>query len=279
MKSICSIIVSVLAIFVGIIGDIVYSYDTITGEVTQKEVTAVFVRESDHINYLTILDEQGREQVIETTDSHPFWVVTEEPDLERAARSIVDENGVWLYHENVGPTEHGFWVEAKDLKVGDVFIGANGELTTLTNIVRVEQSGGINVFNFTVAGNHNYFILAKEYEYGQTCILVHNADCHGHHSLPMFLGGNKNQHLTNLNSTVHSEYHKDLYKTLRKRGLPEANWGTENWKNYMMANPRSQIKAFAAALESAKKIDTKYGTNIAQDLLQNFRKGLFTKYR
>ena len=26
------------------------------------------------------------------TDSHPFWVVTDEPDLERAAREIVDEN-------------------------------------------------------------------------------------------------------------------------------------------------------------------------------------------
>ena len=42
--------------------------------------------------------------------------------------------------------------------------------------MRVEQDGGIAVFNFTVEGNHNYFILAKEYEYGQTCILVHN-DC------------------------------------------------------------------------------------------------------
>ena len=48
------------------------------------------------------------------------------------------------------------------------------ELSTLTNIVRIEQEGGIAVFNFTVEGNHNYFILAKEYEYGQTCVLVHN---------------------------------------------------------------------------------------------------------
>jgi len=56
-----------------------------------------------------------------------------------------------------------------------VFLGANGELSILTNIVRVEQSGGIAVFNFSVEGNHNYFILAKEFEYGQTCVLVHNA--------------------------------------------------------------------------------------------------------
>jgi hypothetical protein len=61
------------------------------------------------------------------------------------------------------------------LRVGDVFLGANGELSTLTNAVRVEQSGGIAVFNFSVDGNHNYFILAKEFELGQTAVLVHNA--------------------------------------------------------------------------------------------------------
>jgi Protein of unknown function (DUF1557). len=74
---------------------------------------------------------------------------------------------------------NGYWVEAKDLRVGDVFLGVNGDPSTLTNIVRVEQDGGIAVFNFTVEGNHNYFILAKEYENGQTCVLVHNGDCPG----------------------------------------------------------------------------------------------------
>jgi len=157
------------------VGDYVYSYDTLTGEVSYKEVTATFIRESDHINYLTITDEHGNEQVFETTDAHPFWVVTDEPDLERAARSVVDENGVWLYHDNIGPTEHGFWVEAKDLHVGDVFLGANGELSTLVAMERVVFSDGIKVYNFTVVGNHNYFVIAKDDPFGQTCILVHNA--------------------------------------------------------------------------------------------------------
>ena len=113
----------------------------------------------------------------ETTDSHPFWVVTDNPDLSRAARSVVDENGIWLYHENVGPTEHGFWVEAKDLLVGDVFLGANGELTTLVAAERVQFDESIKVYNFTVDGNHNYFVIAKCDEFGQTCVLVHNGDC------------------------------------------------------------------------------------------------------
>jgi len=153
------------------VGDLVYSYNTATGEVELCEVTSTLVKTSDHIHYLTIVDENGREQIIETTDVHPFWVVTDTPDLERAARELADE----FYHENVAPGLNGFWVEAKDLRAGDVFLGVNGELSTLTNVVRVEQAGGIAVFNFTVEGNHNYFILAKDYEYGQTCVLVHNA--------------------------------------------------------------------------------------------------------
>ena len=156
------------------VGDLVYSYNTATGEVGLREVTDTFVRESDHINYLTIVDENGNEQTIETTDGHPFWVVTNDPDLSRAARDYVFENGVWLYHEDVTPTEFGYWVEAKDLRVGDVFLGANGELSALINIVRVEQEGGIAVYNFSVDENHDYFVIAKG-DYGQTCILVHNA--------------------------------------------------------------------------------------------------------
>ena len=101
--------------------------------------------------------------------------MTDEPDLSRVARSVVDENGVLLYHENLEPGLNGYWVEAKDLRVGDVFLGVNGEISTLTNIVRIEQAGGIAVFNFTVEGNHNYFILEKENDYGQSCVLVHNA--------------------------------------------------------------------------------------------------------
>jgi len=157
------------------VGDLVYSYNTLTGEVGLREVTDTFVRSSDHINYLTIVDEHGHEQTIETTDGHPFWVVTTNPDMSRVARDYVFENDQWLFHEDVTPTGFGYWVEAKDLCVGDVFLGTNGELSTLTNIVRVEQSDGIAVFNFTVEGNHNYFILAKDYKYGQSCILVHNA--------------------------------------------------------------------------------------------------------
>ena len=132
------------------VGDLVYSYDTATGEYEYKEVTDTFVRRSDHINYLTIQDENGNEQTLETTNGHPFWVVSDEPDLSRAASSYSDG----MYHGELGVTENGYWVEAKDLRVGDVFLGADGKLSTLTNVVRIEQNGGIDVFNFSVEGNH-----------------------------------------------------------------------------------------------------------------------------
>ena len=99
-----------------------------------------------------------------------------EPDLSRAARGTVDENGVVLYHENIDPGLNGFWVEAKDLREGDVFLGANGELLTLVSQERVEFEESITVYNFTVDGNHNYFVIAADDVYGQTCVLVHNAE-------------------------------------------------------------------------------------------------------
>ena len=69
----------------------------------------------------------------------------------------------------------GFSAGAKDLREGDVFVGANGELSTLVNLERVQFDETIKVYNFTVDGNHNYFVIAKTGDYGQTCILVHNA--------------------------------------------------------------------------------------------------------
>ncbi|MGL6194200.1 MAG: HNH endonuclease signature motif containing protein [Thermoguttaceae bacterium] len=56
-----------------------------------------------------------------------------------------------------------------------MFLGSDGKLSTLVGTTRVAQSGGIDVFNFTVEGNHNYFVLEKDYDYGQTCVLVQNA--------------------------------------------------------------------------------------------------------
>jgi hypothetical protein len=167
------------------IGDEVFACDVVTGEVAKRKVTKTFERTSDHLRYLVVCDSKGT-QVFETTDSHPFWVVTDKPDLSRVAHETVEDNGAILHHENIAVTERGHYVEAKNLKAGDVFLGANGEFSILILTERVEFPEGITVYNFTVEDNHNYFVIAQAAEYGQSCILVHNADCDlvGHHTIP-----------------------------------------------------------------------------------------------
>jgi hypothetical protein len=157
-------------------GDEVFAYDVQTGKVTKRKVTETFERSSNHLRYLTVRN-QNETQVFETTDSHPFWVVTNTPDLSRAARDVVVENGAVLNHENLAITKNGFYVEAKDLKVGDTFIGANGEPSTLEATERNEYPDGVSVYNFTVEDNHNYFVIAnfEAFQNGSTPVLVHNA--------------------------------------------------------------------------------------------------------
>jgi hypothetical protein len=159
------------------VGDEVFAYDITTGEVAKRKVTDTFERTSDHLRYLTVRDSKGT-QTFETTDSHPFWVVADSPDVSRAARNVVEENGVILHHENIAITEHGYYVEAKDLKVGDVFTDANGELSTLVTTYRKDFPDGITVYNFEVENNHNYFVIAnlEAYENGTSAVLVHNVN-------------------------------------------------------------------------------------------------------
>jgi hypothetical protein len=158
------------------VGDEVFAYDVTTGKVSKCKVTDTFERTSDHLRYLTVSDAKGT-QTFETTDSHPFWVVTDNPDLSRAARDVVVENDSVLYHGNIEVTPKGYYVEAKDLQIGDIFIGASGELSTLTTTNRKELPNGITVYNFTVENNHNYFVIAnyKAYQNGASVVLVHNA--------------------------------------------------------------------------------------------------------
>ncbi len=89
------------------------------------------------------------------------------------AWELVD--GEFIHHGNIPVTGDGYDVEAKDLRVGGQFLDANGKIVTLQQSCRTEYKYGVTVYNFEVAGNHNYFVIAAG-ECGQTCILVHNAN-------------------------------------------------------------------------------------------------------
>jgi hypothetical protein len=169
--------------------DQVLAYDVRTGQVTKRKVTQVFKRQADHLRYLAMTDDSGVSQTFQTTDSHPFWVVTEKPDWSRAASDIVTVYDVAtgqsfeLHHENLVQNNDdtnlvfGYYVEAQNLQIGDVFLGPNEELTTLTSTWRQDFPQGVNVYNFTVEDDHNYFVIAnyEAFQNGAQPVLVHNS--------------------------------------------------------------------------------------------------------
>ncbi len=103
------------------VGDEVWSYHEKTGELEIKVVSQTYTRLAEDIFALTLGD-----SVLETTAEHP------------------------LYVEGKG------WVAAKSLVVGDKLSQRSGGATEVTQIQRKE--GKVRVYNFSVEGNHNYFV-------------------------------------------------------------------------------------------------------------------------
>ena len=78
-------------------------------------------------------------EVIEATDLHPFWIPAT-----------------------------GRWVDAVDLKPGDIFQGALGDEVSVSAVAT--RTVEVPVYNATVDQLHTYFA-------GSSAVLVHNAQC------------------------------------------------------------------------------------------------------
>lgn len=106
------------------------------------------------------------------------------------------------------------------------------------------------------------------------------AAIHSHHPLPKFLGGDTGQLLSKLESKVHTEFHQLLRQNLKAAGIPldAANTSSRAWQQYMLANPGAQRTAFDSVLNASRAIDTKYGTQITQDVWKNVMPGNFSPY-
>ncbi|CAH1217420.1 hypothetical protein PAECIP111893_04275 [Paenibacillus plantiphilus] len=105
------------------------------GELAYKEVTALYRNQRDDIIKLHV-----GEQVIETTENHPFWV------------------------EGKG------WVFADELQVGDKLQKADGSNLTIDKVEFVKLDEPVMVYNFTVADYHTYYVT-------DIGIWVHNTQC------------------------------------------------------------------------------------------------------
>ena len=116
------------------IGDLVLSANPETGEIAYKPVVNTYVHVTDTVLYLTI-----DEEIIETTEDHPFWV------------------------EGQG------WTSAKLLQPGDVVWLKDGSTQCIDDIEIVELPEGeyVAVYNFEVADFHTYFVSDFD-------VLVHN---------------------------------------------------------------------------------------------------------
>lgn len=62
------------------------------------------------------------------------------------------------------------WKKVQDLVAGDLFVTSDQKTVAITSITRVEVADGITVYNPSIDGQHNYFVLLDDL----TAILVHN---------------------------------------------------------------------------------------------------------
>jgi hypothetical protein len=109
-----------------------------------SRVERVFKRLADHLRILAIRDMAGREQVLRTTDEHPF------------------------HSDRIG------WAFAKALQVGDFVVGPCGISGTLIATHREEHPEGVWVYNLRIEGTHTYFVRAKDSN--AEPVWVHNAN-------------------------------------------------------------------------------------------------------
>jgi len=110
---------------------------------------------------------------------------------------------------------------------------------------------------------------------GAEILFVNNV---GHHPLPKFLSGLQKQILSRISPRLHAQFHNLLRNELRRRGFPNSMMGgkggsTQAWAEYMARNPGAQRTAIDAVLKVARSIDSRYGTQLVKEVIQNIAKG------
>ncbi|MEU5942367.1 polymorphic toxin-type HINT domain-containing protein [Micromonospora sp. NPDC047548] len=89
-----------------------------------------------------ILSVDGRRELVETTQNHPFWSVS-----------------------------RGDWIEASQLKVGERLLAADGRQATVREVV--SYTGNQKMHDLTVESTHTYHVVV-----GGSPILVHNSSAY-----------------------------------------------------------------------------------------------------
>ncbi|MBQ9372660.1 MAG: hypothetical protein IJU03_10755, partial [Thermoguttaceae bacterium] len=164
-------------------GDLVLAYDHEAQRTVQSRVLSTSCIKSDHIRLLTIVDARGDRQIIKTTDSHPFWILSVNPSelcIGEEKESVFDVDKcryIDFYRENIDLTSNGGYVDAKNIKVGSALLDVCGNEGIVVNNRTVVFPKGIDVYNISTADYHNYFVhSANSPNNYEKSYLVHNAD-------------------------------------------------------------------------------------------------------
>ena len=119
------------------VGDLVWSWDALTGDIGLKPVIATMENEAN-----TLIKITSGSETIHATPEHPFWV---------------------------GESIDGAWKNAEDLTLDDELWLLDKRNKSIFSLDLEPQNQPIKVYNFEVADWHNYFV-------GMWMMLVHNSE-------------------------------------------------------------------------------------------------------
>ena len=145
-------------------GDNVWSHDFGSGRRCLARVQSTTRRRYDGV--IVTVDVGG--EAILCTANHPFWVSEGDCLDQRPHPQHVE-------CRERDCTLPGRWVDARDLRVGDVFFGPKGSAARIETIA--SETTIVDVFNLCVAATNNYFV-------GECEILVHNRPSRGRPERP-----------------------------------------------------------------------------------------------
>jgi hypothetical protein len=121
------------------VGDLVWSWDALTGDIGLKPVIATMENEAN-----TLIKITSGSETIHATPEHPFWV---------------------------GESIDGVWKNAEDLTLDDELWLLDKRNKSIFSLDLEPQSKTVKVYNLEVADWHNYFV-------GMWMMLVHNLSCY-----------------------------------------------------------------------------------------------------
>lgn len=88
-----------------------------------------------------------------------------------------------------------------------------------------------------------------------------------HHAILRAFGGSEAfQSLVKLPDVLHRSFHSLLNSALLANGLPGASTSAETWQRLFASDPAIRTRALSVLLEASRAFDTRYGTNLVQEI-------------